>query len=351
MFGDFADISGFINILFSMGLFTFIIACLCISGERMRKDLIAENEQNRSMIDVLKSSVRSLTHTGEALDLDMQATYGISQGVKTTFDEINSFAAAQFQSLQAMKSDVNAQAEGICSVAEKTNTVKAFSSKTFGVTTKAAEDMQALTSNMQLARQTAQAAVDSIESFREYSRNIETILLTVDTISQNINLLAINAAIEAARAGQYGKGFAVVADEVGKLAKQTGSSTQEIAELLSKIHEKTEDVSGQIYSIQQTVETGSAHTAQVAALFEELRTDSHNAAEKAELAAALAAEARNYSGRFVQTAAELTELSQRTAAAVQGALRSITDQNAKIRSMVTNSSELKAVIAELETTI
>ncbi|MFM5731886.1 methyl-accepting chemotaxis protein [Aeromonas caviae] len=112
-----------------------------------------------------------------------------------------------------------------------------------------------------------------IGQLNEQSRSIEAIVSTISAIADQTNLLALNAAIEAARAGEQGRGFAVVADEVRQLAARTSLSTDEIAKVVQKNRELTARVTDDMAGVAGSAELGKQQIAGVDKLMSEIHQE------------------------------------------------------------------------------
>ncbi|MCV5976256.1 methyl-accepting chemotaxis protein, partial [Escherichia coli] len=93
--------------------------------------------------------------------------------------------------------------------------------------------------SIQNLAQEVQVATNVIQELEAHGNSINTILSTIQDIAEQTNLLALNAAIEAARAGEQGRGFAVVADEVRVLSQRTHGSTEEIRTMIETLQSNT----------------------------------------------------------------------------------------------------------------
>lgn len=114
---------------------------------------------------------------------------------------------------------------------------------------------QSITRMRQLS-QRANASRELIEALSQRSEEIQRVTLVIQSIASQTNLLALNAAIEAARAGEHGRGFAVVADEVRGLAGRTATATDEVGLMVADIQQRTTQVVEQIRQLSVDLHTG-----------------------------------------------------------------------------------------------
>jgi methyl-accepting chemotaxis protein len=122
----------------------------------------------------------------------------------------------------------------------------------------------------------AKVTSEQINKLNQQSDNIQSIVSTIKAIADQTNLLALNAAIEAARAGEQGRGFAVVADEVRQLASRTSQSTNEIATVVSDNQEITANVQDGMNSVTTYLDKGQAQLSAVAKVMEQIKAGATN---------------------------------------------------------------------------
>ena len=237
------------------------------SVEQMSRviDGVAKGAQEQAQA-VAQSSI-VLSQLSDAVNTIRQGAQEQSEGMQHALSEATRLASALKQ-VDTLTEAVSSQTSQVAETA--TNGTRFASQSVQGI---------------QRLQETTQHLGQRVHDLGKRSAQIGAIVETIDDIAAQTNLLALNAAIEAARAGEHGKGFAVVADEVRKLAERSASATKEITEMIGMVQSGASDVVEAMKRAGEDVSTAADLTEQAGVSFQTI-------AEGAQLSVTQMSEAR-----------------------------------------------------------
>lgn len=177
-----------------------------------------------------------------------------------------------------------------------------------------------------------------VATLGERSQEIGKIVSVIEDIAAQTNLLALNAAIEAARAGEQGRGFAVVADEVRQLAERVANATKEIAGLIGGVQEGVDASVGAIEQGVQEMDTGTAAAAEAAEALDEIRSAVGGVVDQIDQIAGESAQVKAASGEMLELVESVRSVAATSIDAVES-IASISEENSAATEEVSAASE------------
>ena len=193
-----------------------------------------------------------------------------AEHVSVAARETSVAAHNQAQSTSASAASIEQMTVSISEVSEIATQTEANSSQTAALAEEGAGLVKNAAQEIELISRTVATSSEQIQLLQQRSQEIGGIANVIKEIADQTNLLALNAAIEAARAGEQGRGFAVVADEVRKLAERTAKATTEIAQMIDSIQEETQTAVQAMATAAPQVDKGLELATQATAMLDEI---------------------------------------------------------------------------------
>ncbi|MCI3945194.1 chemotaxis protein [Pseudomonas syringae] len=275
----------------------------------------------------LREMIQQISRASNQLALAVQQISGASEQLSGAIQE-------QSNSASMMAATIEELTVSIHHVSENADEAHQIASRSGEQSKEGALVIENTLSSMNGIAKTVQHSSAQVADLGQHSEHISSIISVIQGIADQTNLLALNAAIEAARAGEQGRGFAVVADEVRLLAQNTGKSTKEIAGMIEKIQA----------GVRETVESMRSGVIEV-----------NSGVEMASTAGSAIVEIRDSSNKVLQVVDQIsfalreqTVASQDVARSVERSAQMAEQNNMSVQELLKTSGGLNALASSLQ---
>lgn len=304
-------------------------------------------ENLRTLIAEISNVTGQLASSSQQVSATIEESTTATSFITDSIQEINQMAVTQAEQAANSAGVINNISSEIQDIASTVVKVSEGSEEAARNAEEGNRAVSEIASQMQFIDASVKETLVMVDSLRNRSEEIGQIVSIITEIAEQTNLLALNAAIEAARAGEHGKGFAVVADEVRKLAEQTTESAVKVNILVEGIQEETALSASHMNKVHQEVRSGLESAEKSAEIFNRLISSTLKTAEDTKNVSKLSGEIAAHSQTASQAVKEIESLLESTSETIQSIAASTEEQLASMEEISAATESLTNLAQQL----
>ncbi|MGG1659740.1 methyl-accepting chemotaxis protein [Brevibacillus sp. NRS-1366] len=328
------------------------IADIHVKNQDETGDLAASFNQMKDSLRVLLTQVNAsseqVASSAEELMASTEQVTTATNQVALTIQEMANGATNAAQVGEESAKGMEEVASGFQHIAKSTAIVSETSLESASEAKQGNEAIQSAIQQMNVINQSVAASTLLAHQLNQRSKEIEAIIEVITQISDQTNLLALNAAIEAARAGEHGKGFAVVADEVRKLAEESRKSADQIIGLVQEIQLNTAQIMDGMAKETKEVTEGMKVIHDAGESFERIVKSIEKVTVQTEEVSASSEEISAGTEQVSASVEELSKMAKDTAAGSENIASIAEEQLASMEEIAASASSLSKLAEELQ---
>lgn len=301
-------------------------------------------QEVRGVLDRVSCSSESLSASAQQLNSTTEQSAQASNQVADSIVKVAQGTAEQLDAVNSTSGAIETLNETIQSVAGQADQAASHGREAAEVAREGGKTLEQAIGQIKRIEQSTNESTGVVTALGERSAEIGQIVDTISSISEQTNLLALNAAIEAARAGEHGRGFAVVADEVRKLAESSQAAAQQIAELIQQTRKDTENAVAGMQAGSEEVRVGTQNIISMGESFRRIIEIVENVSDQVQqISAAISGMAAN--GEEIVSHIRTIGTASRAAAEEAETVSAATEEQSASVQEISNASESLAKMA------
>lgn len=327
--------------------------------ESNRKDEIGQlTKAMQEMKDTLHETIGQVTDASSSVAAQSeeltQSAIEVQTGseqIAMTMEEIASGTEKQADSVSTLAHTMSVFSTKAQETSEKGAHIQTSSIEVLDLTNNGRQLMTSSENQMMKIDEIVQEAVRKMDRLDNQTQEISKLVSVIQEVAAQTNLLALNAAIEAARAGEHGKGFAVVADEVRKLAEQVSVSVTDITDIVTNIQTESADVTESLQSGYSEVEQGTRHIQTTSGTFDEINGAMTEMVGNIKAIAENLSDIATNSQELNNTIEDIAAISEESAAGIEETAATSQQASSSMVEVASGSEKLANLADELHTLV